>query len=114
MPAEEQAWWLARYDRAKAEHDCGHPHEACSDPERAWYPQLSICYVKREASAAQAKFDRLHRDLPYHDGTMTAWAKEPSAAHPYHYGDGATVWVASKDHGLGGDFLGSGDPHVGE
>lgn len=74
------------------------------DPERVWYPQLTVCYATRERLAAQRRYESLHQALPYHDGAGR-WAKDSSEAAPYHFMDGATVWVAKADLGLGGDFL---------
>lgn len=46
-----------------------------------------------EQSAAQRRWDDLHKDRPYHDGTFTDWRPEPDDAHPYHYGDGVRIVV---------------------
>lgn len=61
-----------------------------------------------ETQAAQARFERLHKDAPWHDGTFESWAEKPSRTHPYHHSHGTTIWVADTDLGLGGDFLAVG------
>jgi hypothetical protein len=104
MPDSEREWWLARHARKLDEHTCGHPREVCADPERIWYPQMSVCRVEMEAAAAQAQYDRLHEKRPWHDGTFTDWAAEPSADHPYHRDFGTRIWVTETDLGLGGNF----------
>lgn len=58
-----------------------------------------------EQAAAQARWQALHEDLPWHDGSFKSWAKERSRSHPYHFSHGTSVWVAETDLGLGGDFL---------
>jgi hypothetical protein len=69
----------------------------CSDPQRIWYPQRSICFVSMENAAANARYDDKHRDKPYHDGQFKSWAKDRSPHHPYHARDGVTVWVHDED-----------------
>lgn len=102
----ERAWWLARDARQRGEHDCGHPREVCGDPERTWFPQLSVCHVRQEQAAAQWRYGQVREAHgEFHDGSRRSWVKERSRSHPYHYMDGATVWVAETDLGLGGDFL---------
>ncbi|WP_228941846.1 hypothetical protein [Nocardioides sp. Leaf374] len=51
-----------------------------------------------ERAAALAKYQRLHEDRPYHDGTFTRWAEKRSDRFPYHHSDGVTVWVADQDY----------------
>lgn len=58
-----------------------------------------------ERDAAERKYDRLHEAMPYHDGTFTDWAKNPSAMHPYHYKAGVTIWVAPEDVNPDDGFL---------
>lgn len=111
MPDSEREWWIARQARKDAEHKCGHPREVCADPDRTWYPQMSVCHVEMEAAAAQAQFDRLHEKRPWHDGTFTDWSAEPSADHPYHYSYGTRIWVAEVDLALGGKFTTHVNPY---
>lgn len=75
------------------------------DPDKVWYPQLTVCYATRERLAAQRRWESLHAKLPYHDGSGADWVKDASEDAPYHFADGATVWVAQADFGQGGDFL---------
>jgi hypothetical protein len=50
-----------------------------------------------EREAAQAVYDMLHEDQPWHDGTFTSWAKNRSAKHPYHFKHGVTIGVAAQN-----------------
>lgn len=114
MPDSEREWWLARHARKIEAHTCGHPHDVCADPERMWYPQLSVCHVEMEAAAAQAQFDRLHEKRPWHDGSFADWAEEASDEYPYHHSFGTRIWVAETDLGLGGEFTTRENPHEDE
>lgn len=87
------------------EHDCGHPREVCSDRSATWFPQRTICYPAMEAAAANRRYDQLHEEKPYHDGTFGRWSKEPTPGTPYHYKDGVTIWVAQEDYSPEDDFL---------
>jgi hypothetical protein len=109
LPENEQAIWRRRFDReqGKCPH-CGNQREDCSDPDKAWFPQLTVCYATRERQAAHRRFEALHSKLPFHDGDWGGWAKDQSVDAPYHFMEGSTVWVAATDLGLGGDFLGQG------
>lgn len=64
-----------------------------------------------ELAAAEWKYDRLHKDRPFHDGTFPddpeEWSAERNADTPYHHRDGVSFWVTSTDvsphdHWLGG------------
>lgn len=65
---------------------------------------MAVCHVEMETEAARARFARLHEKRPWHDGTFTDWAEEPSGDHPYHYTYGLRIWVTEVDHGFGGNF----------
>lgn len=58
-----------------------------------------------ELAAAQRKWDALHEEDVFHDGTRTSWVKERDAAHNYHYNDGVRLWVADVDHQSGETWL---------
>lgn len=109
MPEESRAWWRARHMREQLTHSCGHPREVCSDPEREWYPQMTVCYPTMVTEAMQAKYARLHEKRPWHNGSFTDWAEEPSVEHPYHYTHGTTIWVSEQDLAVGGEFLSPSD-----
>lgn len=81
-----------------------------------WFPQRTVCHSEMERAAAERRYSKLHEALPYHDGTFTSWAKESSAAHPYHFHDGVTIWVAREDVNPDDDFLtrGAGGVRAGE
>lgn len=68
-----------------------------------------MCYATRARQAAQRRWDERHKDLPFHDGSYGRWQKDYRLGW-FHYAEGATVWVAQTDLGLGGDFLGLEKP----
>lgn len=49
-----------------------------------------------ELAAIEARYDKIHEELPYHDGTFKVWSAERSERFPYHYRDGVRLWI-SKD-----------------
>lgn len=108
MSDSEKEWWLARRAALDSEHSAPgvapHPRESCGDAERPWYPQMTVCHAEMEVEAAREQYRRLHEKRPWHDGTFTDWAAEPTADHPYHYLHGVRIWVAETDLGLGGRF----------
>lgn len=83
----------------------------CADPDRLWFPQMTVCRVEMETSAAQAQFERLHEKRPWHDGTFTDWAEKPSDSHPYHHRFGTRIWVTETDLELGGNFTTRENPY---
>lgn len=83
----------------------GGPRSECEQP-RPWYPQRSVCYARQAHAAAQRRFDEIHEDTPWHDGTYTVFTAKPTTATPFHYMDGVTLWVSSKDLSPDDDFLG--------
>lgn len=50
-----------------------------------------------EREAANAKWQRLHGDRQWHNGSWTSWSEKPSADHPYHRDHGLRVGVARED-----------------
>lgn len=89
------------------------PSSECSDATRSWYPQRAICYSTMETEAAQARYRDLHEAAPYHDGTFpddpSAWSATRSETHPYHFGEGVTIWVAPVDLNPHDHFIGGAD-----
>lgn len=55
--------------------------------------------------AAQRRWEILHQEQPYHDGSFESWAKEPSLTHPFRFDDGVTIWVSKEDLSPDDDFL---------
>jgi hypothetical protein len=55
---------------------------------------------------AEARYDALHKDLPFHDGTFTSWGKERTNRTPFHYRDGVRIWVSKFDLTPDDNFLG--------
>lgn len=91
---------------------CGHcnrPLSDCTDSERVWFPQRSVCFASMESAAANARYDAKHEARPYHDGTFQSWAKERSPHHPYHARDGVSIWVHDVDLAPDDDFLTDGE-----
>lgn len=105
-----QDLYLAEWQAEAEQHDCGHPHDVCEDPERTWYPQRKICRVAMEQAAADRIYSELHEARPYHDGTFKNWVEKPSPAFPYHFSDGVTVFVAASDLNPDDDFLSPPEP----
>ena len=110
LPEDERAWWIARHERErdKCQH-CGSPRSECSDADKPWYPQRSICYASMESAAANARYDELYGGK-YHDGTFPAdlaqWSEKRTPDTPYGHRDGVTIWVAPTDLAPDDDFLG--------
>lgn len=69
----------------------------CSDPDRTWFPQRSICHVTMEQAAAQARYSDKHEGKPYHNGKFTSWSEKRGADHPYEANEGVTIWVHDVD-----------------
>lgn len=116
MPEPEREWWIARHAQREATHSplgvTPHPHEACIDAERIWYPQMVACRVEMETASAEAAYRRLHEKKPWHDGTFTDWSEKPSADHPFHFMAGVRIWVSETDQGLGGHFTRQENPYA--
>ncbi len=98
LPEDERQLWIAEWQAGRlACGECGRPIAECADPGVLHYPYRRVCYVSREAAAAEAMYSRLHEDAPFHDGTYADWAKVRSASHPYHFSDGVHIGVADRD-----------------
>lgn len=85
--------------------DCGQPYDTHDDPERDWYAYRTVDYAAMALAGAQAQWDALHKDRPYHDGSFTSWAEDRSPAHPYHYNDGVSIYIAAEDVAPDDEFL---------
>lgn len=59
-----------------------------------------------ENAAASWRYQHIHEDEPFHDGTFTHWSATRSVDTPYHFGDGVSVWVSPQDLTPDDDFLG--------
>jgi len=55
--------------------------------------------------SAEAKYDDLHKALPFHDGTFSNWAAERSKQTPFQYREGVSLWVANIDLTPDDEFL---------
>lgn len=77
----------------------------CGDPEADWFPQRAVCYPTMQLEAIRRRYDQLHQDKPYHDGTFSWWTEEPSDATPFHYLDGVHLWVSREDLTPDDNFL---------
>jgi len=108
LDPSERDYWVADWQVAQQEcGHCGQPRSECSDPEKLWYPQRTICYPTRERAAANALYAQLHEDAQYHDGNHKHWSATRTRATPYRYDEGVSIWVAPEDLAPDDDFLGS-------
>lgn len=89
---------------------CAGDTKVCSDHSRLWYPQRTICYATMELAAAQGRYNDLHKDAPFHDGTfpddISDWSPHRTEDTPYHFLDGVNLWVSLHDLSPGDHFLG--------
>jgi hypothetical protein len=65
-------------------------------------------------AGAQKRYELLHEKEPYHDGSFSSWAKEPSKTHPYHFSAGVRIFVAREDMAPHDNFLSDANasPHL--
>ena len=56
-------------------------------------------------AAAKWQYDRIHEELPFHDGSFKVWRAERTDRTPYHYLDGVRLWVSVNDLTPDDDFL---------
>lgn len=106
MPPIDQELLLADWELDRTRHgECGHQIDECSDPERTFYPQRYICYASMEKQAAAARYQELHEDRPYHDGSFSSWSDRRTREHPYRFDEGVSIGVALVDHNPDDDFL---------
>lgn len=83
----------------------GGPFDECPDDQRDWFPQRRICWPSAQLAAANRKYDELHKDRPYHDGSETVWSETPTVLTPFHYRDGVTIFLAATELNPDDDFL---------
>jgi hypothetical protein len=76
---------------------CGNLREECADPDRLWYPQRHICYASKTREAADRMYAEKHKAAPFHSGNERGWVKDFSPKTPFHFRDGARVWVSQLD-----------------
>lgn len=50
-----------------------------------------------QLAAANRRYDQLHKEKPFHDGTFRIWMEKPSQLTPFHYRDGVTIWISEED-----------------
>lgn len=62
--------------------------------------------MSMEQAAAEARYDLLHKERPFHDGTFKKWSKERTAEFPCHFRDGVEIWVSDSDLNPHDHFLG--------
>lgn len=80
----------------------------CEDEGYVGYPQRSICWATMQQRAADARYDAIHENAPFHDGTFEHWSEKRDTAHPYHFRDGVTIWLSDTDDTHDDDFLAQG------
>ena len=112
LPEDERAVWVARHARETAPKcgKCGGDPAVCSDAEKSWYPQRTVCYADMETQAARARYADLHEDRPYHNGRFRGWSEKRSRYAPYKYDEGVTIWAAPVDFAPDDDFLARARP----
>jgi hypothetical protein len=67
-----------------------------------------------ERDAASRRYESLHEERPFHDGSFKRWSKDLSPSTPYHFRDGVTIWVAATDVNPEDNFLNNATPTGGE
>lgn len=63
-----------------------------------------------QLEAAQRLYALNHEKKPYHDGTFSNWAAEPSRDFPFHFTDGVRLWMAREELAPDDDWLGESVP----
>lgn len=112
LPEGELEEWIADYEIEQTTCKThGGPVSECGDDERDWFPQLIVCHPTMQLEAAKSMYGDLHQERPFHSGDMTQWARTRSPEFPFHWSDGASIFISPTDHGFGGDFL-TGDPQI--
>ena len=66
---------------------------------------MEVCWPAAQQAAAERLYALLHEDKPFHDGSFTKWAKEPSRGFPFHYLDGVSIWLSPVELNPDDDFL---------
>lgn len=79
----------------------------CGDDERDWFPQRSVCWPTAQLKAAERLYEKQHEERPYHDGSFSEWASQPSLDYPFHYMDGVSFWLSPVDLNPEDDWLGN-------
>lgn len=78
-----------------------------------WFPQRTVCYATMAQAWAEHRYNEMHKDAPFHDGTFTEWGSERTRRTPFHFrDDGVTLWMASVDLSPDDDFLAAAGPAV--
>lgn len=63
-----------------------------------------------QLEAARRRYEQLHEDKPFHDGTFRLWSEKWSRLTPFHYSDGVTIWLSRDDLTPDDDFLNQAPP----
>lgn len=61
-----------------------------------------------EKEAAIARYQELHEDRPYHNGSFSSWSDKRTREHPYRYDEGVSIGVSLVDNNPDDDFLSPG------
>ncbi len=62
---------------------------------------MQLLYAKR-------RWEELHEEKPYHDGTFSVWSEKATERTPFHFQDGVTVWLSQHDLTPDDNFLEQG------
>lgn len=57
----------------------------------------AVCWPTAQLEAAKRRYELLHHEKPYHDGTFSRWSKDASLKYPFHAFDGVSFWLSPID-----------------
>lgn len=85
-----------------------HGGDVADCQHETWYPHRTVCWPAAAKAAADAAYDALHEEKPYHDGSFKRWSDKRRGAFRFHYRDGVTISVHREDISPDDDFLRGG------
>jgi hypothetical protein len=84
LPDEDRDLLLAEHELICPQ--CGNLRSDCSDPERDWFPQESVCWATATLQSGKRDLAEFYAD------------EKPQTGH-LHPLDGVTVWASDVDRG---------------
>jgi hypothetical protein len=88
LPESDRDLMLAHHEHVCP--DCGNLRADCSDPDRPWFPQRSVCWATAAREVVARRLVAKHKQEP---------GEEP---HPL---DGVKVYVSAEDLSPDDDFI---------
>lgn len=82
-----------------------HGGDVAECDHKTWYPHREVCWPAAALAAAEAAYDALHEDKPFHDGSFRLWSAKRGGKYRFHYRDGVTLTVHREDLSPDDDFL---------